>query len=361
MKKKRKWIIPAVIIPVIAVIAAVVLNGRNKGEALPLVRTETVARQDLESTVTIKGTVTGTDSASVYSKSNNRIASIPVKEGDYVTVGQVLCELERDESTDILLEKAEIELDQAARNEENVQFLYENGAASEEEAKQASNAKRLAELNLEELKREATASVTSPIDGTVTRVNTAVGKLAGGSNAEALFQIENIDKLQMRLPISEYDISSVRVGQDVRITSEAIGKKKMHGRVESIAPTGEQKQNASGIEMVVPIVVAVDPEEKDLFAGVTARAEIVTGSIPNALAVPVDAIAEDGETGQTYVFTVQDGVLKKSEVTVLLEGSFYSAIAEDGAVKEGDQIVLMPAADLEGGMNVSAEAAEAAE
>jgi len=361
MKKKRKWIIPAVIAAAVVITAVFVLSRQGKEGAHPAVRTEAVSRMDLESTVTLKGTVTGTDSASVYSKSNNRIASIPVKEGDYVKVGQVLCELERDESADILLEKAEIELDQATRNEENVQFLYENGAASEEEAKQASNAKRLAELNLEELKREANASVTSPIDGTVTRVNTAVGKLAGGSNSEALFQIENIDKLQMRLPISEYDISSVRVGQDVRIISEAIGKKKMKGTVESIAPTGEQKVNSSGIEMVVPIVVAVDPEEKDLFAGVTARAEIVTGSIPNALAVPVDAITEDGETGQTYVFTVQDGALKKSEVTVLLEGDFYSAIAEDGAVKEGDQVVLMPSADLEDGMQVTVESAQTVE
>lgn len=356
MKKRTKWIIAGA--AVLGIGAAVIAagGGKKEGDALlPVVNTETVGRKDLESTVILKGTVTGTDSASVYSKSAERIASIAVKEGDYVKQGQVLCELERSESADLMMERAEIELQEAGKNYEDKQFLFENGAASEDEVNRAKNALRLAEISLEELKREAGAAVTSPIAGTVTRVNTAVGKLAGGNNAEALFQIENIDRLQMRLPVSEYDIADVRVGQDVRITAEAIGRKQIHGSVTAIAPTGEAKAGTS--EMVVPVVVSVD-RDTELFAGITARAEIVTGSIPDALTVPVDALAE--EDGKDIVFVVRDGAAVKTEVTILLEGDFYAAVAENGALQEGDPVILSPEAGLESGARVNTAAFQGA-
>ena len=58
-----------------------------------------VVRMDLEQTVSVKGTVEGTDSAEVYSGSQRRITEILVKEGDRVHNGENLARLEDDSST----------------------------------------------------------------------------------------------------------------------------------------------------------------------------------------------------------------------------------------------------------------------
>lgn len=347
-KRIRGWIIAAVIVLVIA--GAVVFISSKTPKGTP-VDTEAASVMDLEQTVEIRGTVTGSDTADVYSKSSNRISKILVKEGDRVKAGDKLALLEGDSSA-ILYNKAKIALENAEREYENSKKLYEAGGISKENFIKAETAYKDAELSLKQINTEDDACVTSPIDGTVTRVYTSVGKLAGGANASSLFVVENIDQLQMVLRVSEYDISKVKKGQPVRISSEVLGKDTVSGTVESIAPTGEAKAQGSS-EMVVPVTIKIDPDQTGLFAGINAKAAIITGKTENALVVPVDSVMED-EDGSFYVFAAEDGVLSKRAIKVVLEGDLYTAIEKGQEVSEGDQIVLSPDYSLEDGEQVMA-------
>ena len=304
--------------------------------------------KNLRQEVVVKGTVSGTDSANVYSSANYRISNILVKEGDSVIEGQVLAELDAENARN-QYNQAVIAAAEAKRAYDTATALYSEGAISKSEFLSAQSASNTANLVLQSYGIDEVSNVTSPIAGTVTRVNTSVGKLANGSSSEALFVVENLEKLQMKVNISEYDISKIKIGQTAIISAEVLGQGTVEGFVSAISPTGEAK-GAGSSEMVIPIVIDIDHEETSLIAGVTAKAVILTNVAENALTVPIDAIIEDVISGETSVFRIADGLLVKVPVNVLLEGNFDVAISGD--ISEGDSVVLVPTFDMADGMAV---------
>jgi len=164
--------------------------------------------------------------------------------------------------------------------------------------------------------------------------------------------VENLNDLQMKVSVSEYDISKIRVGQSVTITAEVLGNDSVTGVVSSISPTGELKDMTSS-EKVIPVVIDIDKGDKNLIAGVTARAKILIDKQESVTAVSIDAVAQDPETGQDMVFVVDEGgILRKVPVELGLETNIYVEIL-GGVLKEGEQIVLAPTLDMEDGMIVT--------
>ena len=346
---KKKKVACVVALVVLLMLGNALLGGMGKADAPIAVKTGTAEKMELRQEVSVKGAVSGTDSAAVYSSANYRIAEILVKEGDVVTDGQVLARLDA-ENLLSQYNQAAIAAGDAKRSYDTAAALYAEGAISKEDYLSAQSAYNTASLTLQSYNIEENANVTSPIAGTVTRVNTSVGKLANGSTSEALFVVENLEKLQMKVTISEFDISKIKVGQTVTVTAEVLGDEIVNGIVSAISPTGEVKSVGS-TEMVIPIVIDVDKGETNLIAGVTAKATILTEIHADALTVPIDAILEDSLSGEVSVFTVKDGIISKLPVTILLEGDFYVAV--DGDLAVGDSVVLAPTFDMVDGMAVT--------
>ena len=349
-KSKKKIVIIAVIALAVLGVAAKLVLGGGGGTATP-VSVGTVEKTDLQQTVAIKGTIKGSDSADVYSSSPNKVTSVLVEEGDTVKAGQILATLESDDTQDSLA-KAQLALSDSKRGYEISKTLYEEGAISKEEYLKAKTAYEADKLTVQSINNGDDKNIKSPIDGTVTRVNTTVGKLASSNVNEPVFVIENVNDLQMEVKVSEYDISKIKVGQSVTISAEVLGNQTVTGVVSHISPTGEAKEAGSS-SMVIPVTIDVDKGDTNLIAGVTAKATILIDQKVNTLAVPIDAILEDSETGASYIFIVNDkNVLERKDVEVGLEGDFYVEISADG-VEEGQQVVLAPDMTYYDGMPVS--------
>lgn len=63
----------------------------------------------------------------------------------------------------------------------------------------------------------------APIDGTVVRVNTKVGRFADKMENDApLFVIENLDQLELEIKVSEYSIGKVALGQEAEISADIL-------------------------------------------------------------------------------------------------------------------------------------------
>lgn len=296
---------------------------------------------DLETVVTVKGTVEGAEYADVYSTANYKITEILVKEGDYVTKGQVLAKLDTSELSSSYGVQS-IAYNDAKKAYNDAAALYAEGAISKSDYDAAKSAYETARLNLSSLNIGEKGTVTSPIDGTVTRVNCTVGRIASDTeNKAAMFVIEDIDNLKMRVLISEYDIPYIKIGQEASISATVLGKETIKGTVSHISPTGEVKQGGNG-EMVIPVTIDVDKGDTNLIAGVTAKANILTNKRENVLTVPSDAIFENPDTGEFSVFTVdENGKLTQVPVTIGLEGDFNVEILE-GDIKDGETVLLSP-------------------
>lgn len=353
--KPKKRVVKAVIfiaIILLIIIAAFSMFGKGGGDAgMPQFSAGMAEVADIQNTVTVKGTVVGSDSADVYSSANLTISQILVKEGDYVTKDQTLALLDTSDIMD-QYNIQRVAYSDAKKAYENAKTLYAGGGISKSEYDEAESAYKTAALNLSAANVSEKGVVKSPISGTVTRVNCTVGRIAGDTNAkDAMFVIENVEKLKMEVKISESEIADIRVGQEVEISAEILGKDKVSGVVSQIAPTGESKAEGNG--MVIPVTIDVDKGDTNLIAGVTAKAVIKTSSRKDVLTVPVDSIYEDPDTEETSVFVVnKDNVVKKVPVTIGLEGDFVVEVAA-GDLKEGDRVILAPDFTLEDGSTVA--------
>lgn len=351
-----------------------------------------VTTRDIEETLLVEGPVSGSETAEVTSALNNKILQINVKEGDYVTKGQVLAVLD---STDIQNEisqaqqklelsklttdetvrqqqtnydNAVITMNEAKRVLDQSQSLLEAGAISEDEfilAKQAyekavvavdgfhtvngkvvptesqkksisldSNAIALKQNDIEK------TLIKSPINGTVTRVNARLGRYAADTeNKAAMFVIEDLVNLNVKVRVGEQQIGKIKLGQQVTISSNILGKQTLAGVVDSIAPSGENK-DASGTKKVIPVTIKITEKSDVLIPGVTAKSKIMIASKKGIKAVPSEAVHADLEGNNHYVYRVlEDNTVKKVPVQINLQDAFYTEIMSD-ELKEGDKIVL---------------------
>lgn len=338
VKIKKRYLIPLIIVVVVVVLALILsqfpgLFGAPQGIQ---VTTGTVEKMDVSSEISIKGTVEGEKSAKLSAMGGYQILDLLVKEGDIVNENQLLAKLKLDSGSigtgQSTLEAARLEYSAAKE-------LYAQGAISRADYLRAKGAYETA------LSSSANTRITSPFYGTVTRVNGVEGGFT--ETGVPVIVVEDLSNLKIEVLISEYDIGKIKLDQRVIITSEIIGNQELEGRVANISPTGEPK-DLTGKEMVVPVTIIIEKGESNLISGVTAKARIIIDESKGVLTVPVEAVIEDPETKDQYIYTLEENVLKKVKVTLGVEGNFNVEI-KDSTLNIGTLVVLSPTLDMEDG------------
>lgn len=375
----------------------------GKGDAGTKVTTTSLVKKDIEEVLSLKAPLEGSESVEVVSRLHYEVLELKVAEGDRVSKGQVLAVLDSEalalqmdkarDAYDMSVYQMKEQLQQrqreyektlqnlaaAQRQFDRVKALQAIGAESQESLETAKNnvedlqravdtfnvsdgrvvasaseAKQL-EINrksLEQAQKDFEESqITSPIDGTVTRVNIKVGRFADDTDeSKPMFVIENLDQLQMKVLVSEYDIAKIKLEQPVTVTADILKGAEVQGIVARVSPTGEPKAVGSA-ERVIPIQINISQDSDKLIAGITAKARITVDSAKDVWVVPIEAIAEN-EEGQSQIFKVlADQTLQVVPVTVGVENDLEAAIEGEG-LQEGDRIVVSPGADLKAGVKV---------
>lgn len=399
--KKRRIITGAA--AVVLVIGAFKIFGGNK-EQVPMVSTAPLTKGTIEEELTISGPVSGTDSVEVVSNLHAEVKDIHVKEGDRVEAGQLLAVID-DSDVRKEVDMAQNAYDLAVSTYKEQQILAENGyagALQEQEAAQkefnrtnvlyqAGSVSQLewetardkmweaqrklrtftlvdgkavanesyalqmknAEFELEKKKEQLEdTQVTSPIAGTVVRVNTKIGRFADKiEDDKPMFIIENLDMLEMKVSVSEYSIGNIQVGQEAVISADILNGETVAGRVTAISPTGEEKGNGS-TERVIPTTIQIIEDNTKLIAGITARARIILNEADDAWIVPISSVLETADG--SFVLTVDQGVIRWIPVEKGVESDIQIQVipVEEGSLTEGMGIVAAPNEGLYEGMKV---------
>lgn len=404
--KKKKIAVSAAVILVLGIAAGKILGGGK--DMVPVVDTVNPVRKTIQNRLSVTGPVSGTDSVDVVSNLHAEILEIPVKEGDKVTKGQTRAVLddsdvrktadiakndydlavstcaEKDKEARNGYAKAIQDLNTAQANYDRTKALYDGGSVPKVDLETAENglndAKRERDsytvkngtavaddsyrLQIEKAKydyEKATESLEdtvlkAPIDGTVVRVNTKVGRFADKMENDApLFVIENLDQLELEIKVSEYSIGKVALGQEAEISADILNGATVHGVVDSISPTGEEKGGGS-TERVIPTTIRITDSDTKLIAGITARASIVLEESENALTVPVSAVME--KDGAAYVQELTDGGVSWVPVTIGVEGDVEAEIIpqEGHALDENSLLIAEPGEQYPEGMAVNSAA-----
>ena len=403
MKKlfTRKKVIAFIVVLAAAAIIFSFLNKDTKASEV-MANVSKLERKTLEHIISVKSPLEGIEKAEVVSPLNYEIIDIRVKEGDIVKKDQILAVLDSEElekqieyeENQIELSKLEsedkiksmqIEYDKVLSNIAELEEaykqnkeLYENGVITEEAFKNSEKSLSDAKIGIEsynavngkivrseadkkrieiqeqqlQLKKEDLEKiyVKSPIDGTVTRVNVNIGRYAKDTeNAAAMFIVENLEKLQMKVAVSEFDVGKIKLGQEAEIHSDILGNESANGVVARISPTAEQKDN-NNMDRVIPVLIDITERPENLIAGVIASAKIKTDRVENVFAVPSGALIQDGEEYKIYTLN-EDNTISGIPVEIGLETDLESEVTGDG-LTEGMKIVVNPNEAFVEGMSV---------
>lgn len=188
--------------------------------------------------------------------------------------------------------------------------------------------------------------VKATTDGIITHVNAVVGNSGNG----VLFQIEDLDNIEITVPIKEVDIANVKEGQRVEIKTDATGDEVIPGEVVSVSPsakggnipisqgnagnTQSQSQGTSS-DADFEAKVKVDNTNENMKVGMSARVNIITNEKSDIYEVSSDSIVESNGNKSIYVAEKSnDGkkgdIVKEVPVNTGIESDFNVEISGEG-------------------------------
>ena len=174
----------------------------------------------------------------------------------------------------------------------------------------------------------ASMSVIAPFEGEVLYVESQPGDVVEAGTSAV--NIANLDHLYVETQVDESDIASVKVGNQVSATVDAVPGVTLTGKVAAINPVGEV---VSGL-VKYTVRVDLDKADKDLSLplGATVNTTIQVKEPTATLAVPVTAIQNDNK-GE-YVWVVRnDSAVRVDVVGGQIVGDM---VAVTGDLKEGE-------------------------
>jgi HlyD family secretion protein len=237
--------------------------------------------------------------------------------------------------------------DKARLDYENAKAGY---ASSEEGVRQAEAGLQQAETNLSH------TIIQSPIDGKVVQLNAREGEVVvtGTMNnpGSVIAVIADLSQILVEAEVGETEVVGIRAGQAGRIHVDAVPDKDYRGRVIEIGSSASVRQNAGTGIRYFKVKVAIDDPDERLRPGMSSQVSIVTSTIGDALAVPIQSVVErvpgakkDEEEDENapkrkYVFLAVDGKAKQVEVRTGISDATRVAIAS--GVKAGDPVITGP-------------------
>jgi len=181
------------------------------------------------------------------------------------------------------------------------------------------------------------ARLAAPFAGTVTDVDIKPGDQVSISSPG--FRLDNLENLLVDVVVSEVDINSVKVGQPVTLSFDAIQDKQYSGTISQVAPVGNVIQGVVNFDVTVELSDA----DENVKPGMTAAVNIIVDQITDALLVPNQAVRV--VDGKQVVYILDNGQLKEVEVVLGASSESQSEVVS-GNLKVGDQIVLNPPQDI---------------
>jgi RND family efflux transporter MFP subunit len=221
-------------------------------------------------------------------------------------------------------------------------------ASAEADLKAQQQSLRLEETRLKEIQDQiAKCVITAPAPGQVIYAtensNSSQSQFVLTPGAlvrerQVLIWLPNADDMQVRATVNEAHVTQVRAGLPVSIRIDALKDQVLEGIVTKVNPFAEPTFffNAAIKKYATTIKITNPPPE--LRVGMNAEARIHVEQRPDALQVPVQALAE--ANGHYYSLVKEGEDYETREVDI---GSTNDKVATiDAGLKEGDEVVLDP-------------------
>lgn len=306
------------------------------------VTVQELVSQTWRTTVSTFGVVEALEEVNVAAELSGTVSAVHINEGDRVTSGQLLLELDP-EKRQFAVEQAEQQIQHARAALKEAQLklqrrrnLAEKKTISTEAVDSAQLAMDLAAAAYQQALSSAQLAnreledtrIFSPTEGLVDVRAVDVGEAvqAGAS----LVTLQAVQGLRVQTWVSEADISRVRAGEPALVTVSGLAGGQYEATIEWV---GVNADPATGN---FPVKLILQGDTAALRPGMTARAELQGISVPDALVLPEAALVDRNR--RRVVFVVDNGVVHLREP--LLAAGFSNRLQILEGLAAGDKVVI---------------------
>ena len=365
-------------------------------QAVP-VQVRTPAVVERAESVSASGSVEGSETADVAFLVGGRVARVLIEEGQHVSKGQLLAEIEATDYQNASnaaaaqkaaalavaqkaeaglrkqeLEQARIDFERWADEYKRMKFLVERkslppndfqkieaaynaskeryqmaleGTRQEDRATAAAQAHAADAQASEESKRLSDTRLLAPISGSI-----AMRKVDPGQTVAAgvpVFSIVELNPVKVRVGVPEAEIGKVRQGAAAEITAPSLGARTFKGKVAIIGVASEPASRTYTVKILVPNPGPV------LLAGMIAEARIFGPAKIRVLTIPAEAVVPDAQGAPTvfvyfpdrkrvYARRVEVGppLGKEVEIRSGLSGGEQIVVAGQQKAREGSAVEI---------------------
>jgi len=307
-------------------------KGKDKADSLDAgvpVTVITADVGDIVSSVSFSATVESQRMAKVYPRTSGLVRSVLAEEGDRVSKGQVLVQLDHDD-TRIALQRAQVELRKKQADSLRAAELFSKDLLSGDAYEQALYECSRARLDLDgALLTYRRARIRAPVDGVIATRSVEVGDRVGGSSA--IYEMVTLDRLEAKVHIPGRSRSNLRVGQRANVTSDMLPGHRIDGAIRRISPVIDPQSGT--------VKVTVELHDPDgLFApGMFASVALITDQRTDALLVPKETLIYDA--GQAYAFTVKADTARRTRLELGLTNAREVQVVS--GLADGDSIIVI--------------------
>jgi HlyD family secretion protein len=296
-------------------------RANQEDEGMPVLM-EAVSFGDLERTVSAPGSIEPRRLINISSQVSAKVLALPFEEGDRVKQGDVVIRLDPQDLVAALdsakaglagqeasLGGSEAALINARINYERLQQLNETGDVTKSELDsaeaaflQAQSSRQVLIHQIEQgraqIERAQTdlnnTTITSPIDGVITALNTEVGEtvIVGTTNnpGSIIMEIADLSNMLLKAQVDEANIAPVEIGQDAKIYINAYSEREYTGKVQKIGLKRQVGADGTGtFEVEILMNLA---EGETLYSGLSASTDIVVEHFYDAMIVPSQAVVD---------------------------------------------------------------------
>jgi len=365
---RRSMITVAAVALIVLAVSGVALRGRQNAAAIDAAASAKAAGQvaeflqddlyiveprTLDRVLPLTGSLMPLTEATVKAKVAGELVAVAVREGESVKQGQMLARIDLTEvqarvaarEADVAAARAQLVWAEKNRNQQKAlldksfisQSAFDNIQSNYDVAVAKLHAAD-AELVVAR-KSQGDAVLVAPFSGIVSQ------RLAQPGERVALdakvVSIVDLSRLQLEASVPPAAIGQVQVGQAMNFRVEGFGEREFAGRIERINPA------ATAGSRSISVYAVIDNREGLLRGGMFAQGALTLSSIGGALAVPASAVRE--EIGQTFVYAIEDGLIKRKNVKVGPPDAAGRVQVLEGLVA-GDRIVRVNLGSLREGL-----------
>jgi len=182
--------------------------------------------------------------------------------------------------------------------------------------------------------------VKAPIDGMVIyRVNFQGEKPAVGENVQfgqPVVELAVIEKMQLKAQIAEPDSGKIKLGQSVKIMIDGTQEIVLPGKIIELGRVFRDKSYQDKRRVFDAIITFEQPKGIIIRPGITARIEVVTQVIDNALTLPSQAIKLENGKGSVRIA----GIFSEREQLIEISHIVGDKVVIKSGLSEGDIVIL---------------------